>query len=96
MPAALGRGFVENKHSTVVESTSRVRASVCLSTHPEGKSCGLVPSRCECLFSLTLLLGQLTAMARLDLRGNPHLSALPDAVSSLQVENGGICVILNM
>jgi hypothetical protein len=48
------------------------------------------------LFSLTLLLGQLTAMTRLDLRGNPHLSALPDAVSSLQVENGGICVILNM
>jgi len=35
-----GRGAIANKHSTDVESTNRARASsVCMSIHPDGKSC---------------------------------------------------------
>jgi len=37
---SLGRGGIENKHSTDVQSTKRVRAwYVSTSIHPEGKSC---------------------------------------------------------
>jgi len=36
---------------------------ICMSIHPEGKSCGQVRSRVECLFSLTLPPGQPAAAA---------------------------------
>ena len=53
------RRVIENKHSTDVESPSPPPNTqrVCRSIHPEGKSCGHVRYRFECLFSMTLLRG---------------------------------------
>ena len=50
-----GRGVIENKHSTDVESTNQVRATVCAYTLKVGHA----PISVECWFSMTLLAGDL-------------------------------------
>jgi len=49
----------------------RTSLHVCMSIHPEGKSCGLVRSRRECLFSMTLIQGRGVRL-RLQHRGRRH------------------------
>jgi len=58
-PASWGAdwGIIENKHSTDVESPPPPPPRVCMSVHPEGKTCRHVRSRFECLLSMTLLPG---------------------------------------
>jgi hypothetical protein len=51
---APGKGFIENKHSTEVESIVELE-SLHISIRNEGKPCF---DRFECLFSMTLLLGK--------------------------------------
>ena len=52
---------------------------VCMSVHLQGKSCGLVRSRFECLFSVTLLRGHLPDCE--GLRRHARRDAAPEAAS---------------
>ena len=52
--AQRGRGGIENKHSTDIESPSPPPLRFSMSVHPEGKSVSHVPSSVECLLSTTL------------------------------------------
>ena len=59
-PAEAG-GVSRTSTQLDVESTKPVRVRVCVGVHPQGKSCGHVRSRVECLFSLTLPRGSAAA-----------------------------------